>query len=166
MSLSNREIKFKAVMQRMDGVRYVSDGYSIDSGFLSYLFDFENNRWDEFIDKITTEQRFIELFPDDDENLKGWRHIENIQYTGKNDKNGIEIYQGYLLQSFYDDEEIHEVIWHEESASFRVATYLDNKHGGSFAELFFMDDIHENCNKIIGNIYENTELLEYKNEKD
>ena len=88
------------------------------------------------------------------------------QYTGLKDKNGVEIYEGDLLQSFYDDGEIHEVIWHEESASFRVATYLDNRHGGSFAELFFMDDIHENCNKIIGNIYENTELLEYKNEKD
>ena len=88
------------------------------------------------------------------------------QYTGLKDKNGVDIFEGDLLQSFYDDGEIHEVIWHEESASFRVATYLDNRHGGSFAELFFMDDIHENCNKIIGNIYENTELLEYKNEKD
>ena len=82
-----------------------------------------------------------------------------MQYTGLLDKNGVEIYEGDLLQSFYDDGEIHEVIWHEESASFRVATYLNNRHGGSFAELFFMDDIHENCNKIIGNIYENTELL-------
>ena len=89
-----------------------------------------------------------------------YKQFKIMQYTGLKDKNGVEIYEGDLLQSFYDDGEIHEVIWHEESASFRVATYLDNRHGGSFAELFFMDDIHENCNKIIGNIYENTELLE------
>lgn len=100
--------------------------------------------------------------------FSGWasKDFKLMQYTGFKDKNGVEIYEGDLLQSFYDDGEIHEVIWHEESASFRVATYLDNRHGGSFAELFFMDDIHENCNEIIGNIYENTELLEYKNEKD
>ena len=88
------------------------------------------------------------------------KEIIFMQYTGLKDKNGVEIYEGDLLQSFYNDGEIHEVIWHEESASFRVATYLDNRHGGSFAELFFMDDIHENCNKIIGNIYENPELLQ------
>ena len=61
-----REIKFRAVMQRLDGVKYVSQAYSIDNN-LSYLFDFENNRWDIFLEMITTEERFVELFPDDDE---------------------------------------------------------------------------------------------------
>lgn len=79
--------------------------------------------------------------------------------TGKKDKNEVDIFIGDLLQPFYDDGEINEVVWHEESCSFRVATYLDNIHGGSFAELFFMDDIHEDCNEVIGNIYDNPELL-------
>ncbi len=98
-----REIKFKAVMQRLlDRVVYVSDGYSSDSSFLSYLFDFENNRWDKFIEHITTEQRFVKLFPDDDEDLKGWSHIENIQYVGLKDKNGVEIYEYMEIDNTYE----------------------------------------------------------------
>ena len=98
-----REIKFKAVMQRLlDRVVYVSDGYSSDSSFLSYLFDFENNRWDKFIEHITTEQRFVKLFPDDDEDLTGWSHIENIQYVGSKDKNGVEIYEYMEIDNTYE----------------------------------------------------------------
>ena len=40
LSTNNRPLKFKAVMQRLDGVMYVSDGYADDSSYLSYLFDF------------------------------------------------------------------------------------------------------------------------------
>lgn len=131
MSLSNREIKFRAWDKNQKVMQHFFVGY----GNLVNNKLFIGNLW------------------------KSINSLEVMQYTGLKDKNGVEIYECDLLKSFYDDGEIHEVIWHEESASFRVATYLDNLHGGTFAELFFMDDINEECNEIIGNIYENPELL-------
>lgn len=155
-----REIKFRAVMQRLDGVKYVSQAYSIDNN-LSYLFDFENNRWDIFLEMITTEERFVELFPDDDEHLKGWTHIENIQYTGFKIKN-IEIYENDIIRARKNY--LYKVVF--ENGSF-VLYHLNKYDGqelicwGLLRRLFDSDmkDILEES-EIIGNIYENPELLE------
>lgn len=145
-----REIKFRAVMQRLDGVKYVSQAYSIDNN-LSYLFDFENNRWDIFLEMITTEERFVELFPDDDEHLKGWTHIENIQYTGLKDKNEIEIYEGDIIK--YDFNELNFRIEFV-NAEFRARRFYEN-----IEELYPCEfDYGKEC-EVIGNIYENPELL-------
>lgn len=150
-----REIKFKAVMQRIDGDIYVSDGYGVDSSFLSYLFDFENNRWDRFLEGIITEQRFVELFPDDDEDVKGWSHIENIQYTGLKDKNGKEIYDGDIV---YCNDVYYEVVWEASKAvEFKITKQSERKYPDVYKQYFGF-----NANKhieVVGSIYENPELL-------
>ena len=144
-----REIKFKAVMQRHDNTMYVSESYSIDSG-LSYLFDFENNRWDRFLEMITTEERFVKLFPDDDEYLNGWSHIENIQYTGLRDKQGVEIYEGdVMLWENSDGEKVKDKV-----VFFRGAFRMRNM---SFTLYDYMDS---NIFEVIGNIYEHSHLLD------
>ena len=149
-----REIKFKAVMERIDGAIYVSDGYGAESSFLSYLFDFEDNRWDRFLEGIITEQRFVKLFPDDDEDVKGWSHIENIQWTGLLDKNDDEIYEGYIVK-FIPSGEYGKVTTFGKSQNLGIE--WEKSKTAFFTPMFYLGC--ETELEIIGNIYENKELL-------
>jgi uncharacterized phage protein (TIGR01671 family) len=76
-----------------------------------------------------------------------------MQYTGLKDKNGKEIYEGDVLS---DGKEAHLyiVVWVENLASFGI-----NKKGWAFTH-FFMEAIEPDDLEVIGNIYENPELLE------
>lgn len=70
-----------------------------------------------------------------------------LQYTGLNDKNGIEIYEGDILFEPHE-EEYPQVIFDEGVFYLRYST--------------FVHPLFEECDslEIVGNIYENPELLE------
>jgi len=78
-------------------------------------------------------------------------NFELMQYTGLKDKNGVEIYEGDVLQDDYA--EYYKVDWDLEFACF-VFYHIGSEH--------FDNDLNANeaeqC-KIIGNIYENPELI-------
>lgn len=72
-----------------------------------------------------------------------------MQYTGLNDKNGTEIYEGDILRRIYRNEVM--VVEYSKSQALYLMRLKDN-----MSYTFF--DISDYY--VIGNIYENPELLE------
>lgn len=73
------------------------------------------------------------------------------QYTGLKDKNGKEIYEGDIIAfGSTEQEDLFEVVWDEDDARFVLDSY-----GGRGCWLIDVKD-----REIIGNIFENPELLE------
>lgn len=101
--------------------------------------------------------------------IDGSGTYELMQYTGLKDKHGKEIYEGDILTSteypFQDDGKYnyHGVVeWGEDEAAYYLTKHLVNKnrrgisHG--ISEMLGQEDL--TTFEIIGNIYENPELLE------
>lgn len=94
-------------------------------------------------------------------NLKGWSIDDEylMQSTGLKDKNGKEIFEGDILAVETDEEVVNlNVFWDEEHALFMFESKKYNEKD-LLAEL--VEDKAYPF-EIIGNIYENPELLEDK----
>ena len=74
-----------------------------------------------------------------------------MQYTGLKDKRGKEIYEGDILEVEWVGKQIIEVYWHERSMCF------DGRRPSG--EAWNFGGWNTPQSKVIGNIYENKELL-------
>jgi len=90
-----------------------------------------------------------------------------MQYTGLKDKNGKEIYAGDII-SCLDDGSKFVVIYNNKRASFVLSeinseTGHYEKYDDKFVFLFNVEYFHSTLNdtdvEVIGNVYENKELL-------
>ena len=82
-----------------------------------------------------------------------FKQFELLQYTGLKDKNDKEIYEGDIL-FFRDENTKYVVVWQD--AAFIIKSIEIRKYS---EEMFWLDDT-EICCEIVGNIYENKNLLE------
>ena len=131
----NREIKFR--------------GKSIDEwvyGMLCKVNEGDTEHGEPIKYKIQTDEKedgeYVNCFITD-ENTIG-------QYTGLHDKNGKEIYEGDIVKIKYRDEDIGKVIYEHNGFSIDVTNMNKNYGRVSFVNNFI---------EVIGNIYENPELL-------
>jgi hypothetical protein len=90
---------------------------------------------------------------------QGWIDGENIhlmQYTGLKDKNSKEIYDGDIVQNLRGIK--NKVYWEPEILAWNCERFRDRSNRKSYLMLYELDDVA--TLEVIGNIYENPELLE------
>ncbi len=75
-------------------------------------------------------------------------NFESYQFTGLNDKNGKEIFEGDIIK------DIHNQVW---EIKWDISCFVGEGDGEMF-HCFMIDEM-----KVIGNIYENPELLKTTN---
>lgn len=118
------------------GDYYTDYTYSGEEWYPAYdiltIFDYFEDIQDRYIEDTST------------------KRFELMQYTGLHDKNGKEIYEGDIVKIKYRDEDIGKVIYEYNGFSIDVTNM--NKNYGRV-------DFVNNFMEVIGNIYDNPELL-------
>lgn len=85
-----------------------------------------------------------------------------LQYTGLKDKNGVEIYEGNILQSSNGEKNLYPVVWSKSDSGFKRQHKFIQKYEGEQWEETALITIHAKSFIVVGNIHENPELLEAK----
>lgn len=140
-----REIKFRVYLDKM----YYHDEYNeYDTNLEGIDFINKTVTFSEYADY---EERPIVKYSFDENDILYKKDLKIMEYTGLKDKNNKEIYEGDILfESF--GKRYYKVVF--ENGGFRA------EFNGDFEEysLDLIDVVAQGC-EIVGNIYENPELL-------
>ena len=133
-----REIKFRAWDKGLKRMIYLSEPTVENDDFSGIVFKLR----DYFVSAFSSDR--IE-------------DLELMQYTGLRDKNGREVYEGDIVRfkDWWDEEMVGEVRYSEKDMAFTIV----NDFWDGFP-IMYADDL-----EVIGNIYENPELLEEVDEE-
>lgn len=120
----------------------------------------DNNEWVYgFLSKSRGNNHFLSLCIDHEENgvmLSSIVEPETIgQYTGLSDKSGVKIFEGDIVNIIRADRN-GRVEWRENDAAFEVV--------GDCLEASFLENLYGRDVEVIGNIYDNPELLKGEGE--
>lgn len=137
-----REIKFRAYIKNLGLMLPVS------------MIDFENETIYVSLDSDEWSNDPLEYDFDD-------KDIEIMQYTGMTDKNGKEIYEGDIVEVWSFVRWIGFIKYLPEKAAFVLWDYEKFPYLDDFVYLSQFEDGFE----ILGNIFENPELMEVSNDK-
>lgn len=129
----NREIKFRAWHKKYKFMVRVTGINMICSNAISIQYPIVN---------IRTQSGQI---------WTAFENVELMQYTGLKDKNDVEIYEGDIVIC---DDEICTIVWDEPYVTYAVSS---KENGNDSLGNFEPKDL-----EVIGNIYQNKELLEVK----
>jgi len=107
----------------------------------------------------TDEKVWFKCMPNHTINHDGYLQVSDwLQCTGLKDKNGVLIYEGDILNDQHDCKQHCVILWEEDKARF-CYSYPARKRFESCC--FNINKADGFCNgEVIGNIYENPELLE------
>ena len=91
-------------------------------------------------------------------------NVELMQFTGLKDKNKKEIYDGDILEYYIEDKEyfkeLYEISYSEERACWQINIIKKCNHTNSPQfYLRHLTQTDDSCFKIVGNKFENPELL-------
>jgi uncharacterized phage protein (TIGR01671 family) len=151
-----REIKFRAWDKKNKKMLHVDHGDICSCGGLTYEISPIQIEVDEWF--TPTEAKWFEHNNGERPRDPVSEDFELMQYTGLKDKNGKEIYEGDVLREKYgfDGQEWnYYVVRFGVSQELRIGFFLEGYGGAATPHVFERAEV-------IGNIYENPELLKYQ----